>query len=313
MELAAEDQLRLEILFTRPLQAVRIDESQLILHALAEDGEVQITLHPNDRPERYIRRLREALANRSPGSPKGYPVHLSRWIRHGQVGNGPMAGDNLAQLLLSGEPEAIIAVAHSPALTHEIARRAWWAMPNIENARLMLQRSAVAKGDMGIVLANFLMEHLPFLQEDPIAIMDTVITLLYSETLSPTQEDTIWRRGQRSRCIYCGFLELRATRLPGATGPEDDRVFARTALEVLDKPETQEVITRTLNAIGQHFTQRLSPHATAETTALARVNANLVEPIFARSTAIGTLMREKTEPALRPVQEGLLRVAKATT
>ncbi len=313
MELAAEDQFRLEILFTRPLQAVRIDESRLILHALAEDGEVQIPLHPNDRPERYLRRLRETLANQSLGSPKGYPVHLSRWIRHGQMGNGPMAGDNLARLLLSGEPEAVIAVAYSPALTNEIARRAWWAMPNIENARLMLQRPAVAKGDMGSVLAHFLVEHLPFLQEDPIAIMDTVVTLLYSETLNPAQEEAIWRRGQRSRCHYCGFLELRATRLPGATGPEDDRVFARTALEILDKPETQEVVTRTLNAIGQHFTQRLSPRARAEVTALAQVSANLVDAIFARSTAIGTLMREKTEPALRPVQEGLLRVAEATT
>ena len=313
MELATEDQFRLEILFTRPLQAVRIDESRLILHALAEDGEVQIPLHPNDRPEHYLRRLREVLANQSLGSPKGYPVHLSRWIRHGQMGNGPMAGDNLARLLLSGEPEAVIAVAYSPALTNEIARRAWWAMPNIENARLMLQRSAVAKGDMGGVLAHFLVEHLPFLQEDPLAIMDTVVTLLYSETLSPAQEEAIWRRGQRSRCHYCGFLELRATRLPGAMGPEDDRVFARTALEILDKPETQEVVTRTLNAIGQHFTQRLSPHASAEITALAQVSADLVDAIFARSTAIGTLMREKTEPALRPVQEGLLRVAEAAT
>ena len=313
MELTNEDQFRLEILFTRPLQAVRIDESRLILHALAEDGEAQIPLHPNDRPDRYLRQVREALANQALGSPKGYPVHLSRWIRHGQMGNGPMAGDNLARLLLSGEPEAVIAVAHSPALTDEIARRAWWAMPSIENARLMLQRQTVAKGRMGPILADFLLEHLPFLQEDPIAIMDTVLTLLYSETLSPLQEETLWRRGQRSRCHYCGFLELRSMRLPGASGPDDDGIFARTALEILDKPETQEVITRTLNAIGQHFTQRLSPQASTAVTALAQVRAALVEPIVARSTAIGSLMREKTEPALRPVQEVLQRVVRAAS
>ncbi len=311
MELATEDQFRLEILFTRPLQAVRIDESRLILHALAEDGEAQIHLHPNDRPEPYLRRVREALANQALGSPKGYPVHLSRWIRHGQMGGGPMAGDNLARLLLSGEPEAVIAVVHSPALTDEIARRAWWAMPSIDNARLMLQRQAVVKGDMGPVLADFLVEHLPFLQEDPIAIMDTVVTLLYSDILSALQEEAIWRRGQRSRCHYCGFLELRSTRLPGASGPEDDGVFIRTALEILDKPETQEVVTRTLNAIGQHFTQRLSPQAPGEIATLAQVSANLVEPIFARSTAIGSLMREKIEPALRPVQDILQRVVGA--
>lgn len=311
MELASEDLFRLEILFTRPLQAVRIDESRLVLHALAEDGEAQIPLHPNDRPERYLRLIRETLANQALGSPKGYPVHLARWIRHGQMGNGPMAAENLARLLLSGEPEAVIAVAHSPALTDEIARRTWWAMPSIENARLMLQRQSVVQGSMGPVLANFLVEHLPFLQEDPIAIMDTVVTLLYSEILSPLQEESIWRRGQRNRCHYCGFLELRSTRLPGATGPEDDRVFARTALEILDKPEIQEVVTRTLNAIGRHFTLRNATRTTAEITALAQTNADLVAPIFARSTAIGSLMREKIEPALRPVQEMLRCVAEA--
>ena len=305
MELAPEDQFRLEILFTRPLQAVRIDESQLVLHALAEDGEAQIPLHPNDRPERYLRRVREALAAHALGGPKGYPVHLSRWTRQGQ-----MAGSNLSKLLLSGEPEAVIAVVHSPALTDEIARRAWWAMPTIENARLMLQRPVVAQGSMGPILASFLVEHLPFLRDDPIAIMDTVVTLLYCEILSPEQEMGIWLRGRRSPCHYCGFLELRPGRLPEAA--DNDRVFARTALEILAKPESQEVVTRTLNAIGQHFTQRLSLHITDETAALAQVSADRVEPIFARSTAIGSLMREKIEPALRPVQEVLLRVAEAT-
>ncbi len=305
MELAPEDQFRLEILFTRPLQAVRIDESQLVLHALAEDGEAQIPLHPNDRPERYLRRVREALAAHALGGPKGYPVHLSRWTRQGQ-----MAGNNLSKLLLSGEPEAVIAVVHSPALTDEIARRAWWAMPTIENARLMLQRPVVAQGSMGPILASFLVEHLPFLRDDPIAIMDTVVTLLYCEILSPEQEMGIWLRGRRSPCHYCGFLELRPGRLPEAA--DNDRVFARTALEILAKPESQEVVTRTLNAIGQHFTQRLSLHITDETAALAQVSADRVEPIFARSTAIGSLMREKIEPALRPVQEVLLRVAEAT-
>ncbi len=306
MELAPEDQFRLEILFTRPLQAVRIDESQLVLHALAEDGEAQIPLHPNDRPERYLRRVREALAAHALGGPKGYPVHLSRWTRQGQ-----MAGNNLSKLLLSGEPEAVIAVVHSPALTDEIARRAWGAMPTIENARLMLQRPVVAQGSMGPILASFLVEHLPFLRDDPIAIMDTVVTLLYCEILSPEQEMGIWLRGRRSPCHYCGFLELRPGRLPEAA--DNDRVFARTALEILAKPESQEVVTRTLNAIGQHFTQRLSLHITDETAALAQVSADRVEPIFARSTAIGSLMREKIEPALRPVQEVLQRVVRAAS
>jgi hypothetical protein len=303
-ELAPEDQFRLEILFTRPLQAVRIDESRMILHALAEDGEAQLPLHPNDKPDRYLRRVREALASYALGSPRGYPVHLSRWIRHGQL-----ASEKLAQLLLTGEPEAITAVIYSPALTDEIARRAWWAMPTIENARLMLQRPAVAQGQMGPHLAAFLVEHMPFLQDDHLGILDTVITLLYSEILTPEQELTLWRRGRRSTTHLVGFLELRATRLPEARNSDDDLAFVRTALEIFEKPETQEVITRTLNAIGQHFTQRMTTHPSTTIAALAAINASLVESVFARTTAIGSLMREKTEPALRPVREALQQLA----
>lgn len=302
-ELAPEDQFRLEILFTRPLQAVRIDESRMILHALAEDGEAQLPLHPNDKSERYLRRVRETLAAYALGSPRGYPVHLSRWIRHGQL-----VSEKLAQLLLTGETEAITAVVYSPALTDEIARRAWWAMPTIENARLMMQRPAVVHGTMGPHLAAFLVEHLPFLQDDHLGILDTVVTLLYSEILTSEQELSIWRRGRRSTTHLVGFLELRGTRLPGARDSDDEITFARTALDILEKPETQEVITRTLNAIGQHFTHRMVAHPSANSAALAAINANLVEPVFARTTAIGSLMREKTEPALRPVREALQRL-----
>lgn len=304
-DLSPEDQFRLEILLTRQLLAVRINESAMILHALAVDGEAQLPLHPNDRPERYLRRIREILAGHALGSPGGYPVHLTRWTRHGQL-----AGENLAQLLLTAEPEAVVAVVHSPALTDAIAERAWWAMPTMDNARLMLQREQVAQGTMGPVLAAFMVEHLPFLQDDHLGIMDTAATLLYTGILSPEQELAIWRRGKRSNTFYVPFLELRPTRLPDTVDSEDDRGFIRTALEVLEKPETQEVVTRTLNAVGQHFTQRALTLANAgrpdaSLDVLANCSEHLIADIFARSTAIGSLMRRKIEPALGPVRLAL--------
>ena len=44
---------------------------------------------------------------------------------------GQARDDSLAQLLLLGEPEAVVAAVHAPGLTDELAARAWWAMPNV--------------------------------------------------------------------------------------------------------------------------------------------------------------------------------------
>jgi hypothetical protein len=87
-----------------------IDESNLVLHALTDQGEASIPLAPTCRPDKYLRLVRELLSGHALGSPGGYPVYLSRWTRHGQ-----MEGINLGKLLLTGEPEAVVAVVYSPA------------------------------------------------------------------------------------------------------------------------------------------------------------------------------------------------------
>lgn len=293
-ELSPEDQLRLNVLLAQDIKAVRIDESNQILHALLAEGEASMPLHPNCRPDKYFRILREHLSGHALGSPGGYPVYLSRWTRHGQV-----ESDNLGRLLLIGEPEAVIAVVHSPALSDTIAEHAWWTMPTIENARLMLMREAVAKGHMGKVLTAFLVEHLPFLQEDHLAIMDTVAVLLYAGLLTPEQRSAIWRRGKRQNSYYVAFLEMCPDDLP------EDSGFAETGIEILQRPETQEVVSRTLNAIGQHYAKSTGDEATNR---LAQVSADLVNPVFARSTAIGSLMRRKIEPITAPVIADLERL-----
>lgn len=297
-DLSPEDQFRLEILLTRDLKAVRIDEVGMRLHALAADGEASLSLHPNDRPERYLRRVREALAGHALGSPGGYPVYLSRWTRHGQIGS-----ESLARLLLTGEPEAVVAVVHSPALTAELASYVWWVQPDIDNARLMLCRRNVAEAEIGALLVAFLIEHLPFLQEDPLALMDTVTVLVASGLLSPAQEAALWQKGKRRPSHCLPFLEYR--RLPGqALTPAS---FARAALLILERPEVQEVVTRTLNAIGAYYRE-----VEAAPSALREASEALVAPIFARSTAIGSLMRQKTEPALAPVRAALQAVLEAS-
>ncbi len=287
-ELSSEDQFRLNVLLAQDIKAIRIDESTQTLHALLAEGEASMPLHPNCRPDKYFRILREHLSGHALGSPGGYPVYLSRWTRHGQ-----MESDNLGHLLLIGEPEAVIAVVHSPALTDELARHAWWAMPIIENARLMLTRDAVVQGRMGAVLTDFLVEHLPFLQEDHLAIMDTVAVLLYAGTLSPAQREATWKRGKRQNSYYVAFLEMC---------PDDltEQEFVEACLDILNRPETQEVVTRTLDAIGRHFSSSGQGAQDEARSRLAQVSSALTDPIFARSTAIGSLMRRKIEPVIAP-------------
>jgi hypothetical protein len=257
-----------------------------------------------------------------------------------------MAGINLGKLLLTGEPEAVVAVVHSPGLTDELAQHAWWTLPTIENARLMLRRDAVAHGPMGRVLADFLVEHLPFLQDDHLGIIDTVAVLIDSKAVTLAGLETMWKFGRRSNTHFVAFLELAAGQLPlplaahaqhaaagaalahqiaaghpAATALEralsgQGQTFLDAAGDILERPETQEVVSRTLNAIGCYLSvnldwnqpdqplcdacQAFAPKLEAAAR-LARCNDSLVQPIFARSTAIGSLMRRKIEPVTAPL------------
>lgn len=293
-ELSPEDQFRLNVLLAQDIKAIRIDESAQTLHALTAEGEASMPLHPNCKPDKYFRILREHLSGHALGSPGGYPVYLSRWTRHGQ-----MESENLGHLLQIGEPEAVVAVVHSPALTDELAGYAWWTMPIIEHARLMLAREAVAKGRMGIVLTEFLVEHLPFLQEEHLAIMDTVAVLLHAGTLTPVQREAVWKRGKRQNSYYVAFLEMCPDQLSGLE-------FTEACIDILSRPETQEVVTRTLDAIGRYFGQQdpatgASGERLEALNRLSQISSVLSDPIFARSTAIGSLMRRKIEPITKPI------------
>jgi hypothetical protein len=220
-------------------------------------------------------------------------------------------------------------------------------MPTIENARLMLRRDTVAQGRMGPILAAFLVEHLPFLQDDHLAIMDTVAVLLHSGCLDEAALASVWNRGKRVNSHYVAFLEWRRVPVPATASIEGNqglpelrgsggqiaeklaealsargRVFIEAAMEVLARPETQEVVSRCLNAIGRYFQVAASGQEQADVArlierfpglapavqaiaALARVDESLTSPVFARSTAIGSLMRRKIEPLTAPVQEHL--------
>jgi hypothetical protein len=378
MELSSEDSLRLNVLLANELEAIRIDESSMTVHGLSARGESAVRLSPNCRDEQYLRRVREMLSSHVLGSPGGYPVYLRRWTRMGQ------ARDNsLEKLLLLGEPEAVVAVVHASGLTDQLAQRAWWAMPTAENARNMLARAGIATGTMGPVLAEYLVEYLPFEQEHG-AMIDSIRLVLQPGLISDVTKARLWAKAKHKLTYYVGFLDAVPDELPEATPPHpglakveanlrtlaeaDNQIAAQllrllgtagqgylaTVETVLRKPANQDVMVALVESLERYFgsvvepgprlqvmdeilqkverlvnsaqpvaSQRAAqvqtvvqalPQLVRELYAmlvLSEVGERLVAPIFARTDAIGSVMRRRLEPLTGPLlqQIAILRGA----
>lgn len=371
MELSTEDSLRMNVLLTQQLQAIRIDESKMIVYALSERGEAKVVLNPNCRDEQYIKLVKEFISTQVLGSPGGYPIYLRRWTRMGQAKH-----DSLERLLQLGETEAVIAVVHAESLTDELARRAWWVMQSSANARCMLERNLVATGEMGKILAEFLVEFLPF-EEEPKAMLDSVRLVLKPGLISDNTKESLWKRGQRKNAFLAGFmralpddLPLQSTQHPvykeylstlenipdnpfvqqllRCLSPQG-QAFFKTALVVLKKPGNQDVAIELLIAISDYFTiikpadfvpsnvfETLPAKAkfyiadgncdyTKEIDAiitllpdakdflesmlvLVQLDIHLVNPIFSRSDAMGTVMRKKLASVFDPITEYVAKI-----
>lgn len=331
IELTAEDALRLNVLLAGELLAVRIDEGAGMLYGLTPKGEARVPLHPGGRPERYYLCVRELLGAHALGSPGGYPVHLRRWTRMGQASQ-----KHLEALLKLGEPEAVLAVAYAPALSDELARRAWWAAPTPESAQVMLEHAAVRAGAMGRVLADFLVEHLPF-EADPVAAMNIVRGVMAAGLLEPARREQLWLKGRRQPHYLVGFLEslpddlpaalpravpagLAALAVEGAAEAPAARLLARcfsgagqgylmAAELALDKPPAHETVYLLLDLLGAYFAAGRDapaqlagvPAEAAALAALAGLSNRAAEPILTRTTAVGPQMRRHLEPLLAPI------------
>jgi hypothetical protein len=287
MELAPEDSLRLNVMLANRPQAIRIDESRMILHALSDKGEMEIPLNPTCRDEQYIKQIREMLSMHVLGSPTGYPRHI--WSRMGHLNS-----ENLDDLLLLGEPEAVVAIAYSEELTDDLARKAWWALEDAENARQMLRNADVVKGEMGSVLAAYLVEFLPF-ETEAEKIMDTVQLVLQPGLVDESVKADLWKRARRKNAFYVGFLAALPDELPdqAASAPAWERLgdglremaeagnrlaahlhrllspagqaWLATLEKVLEKPGTQDVVNRVLDVAADYFSP-VRPEGPADAT-----------------------------------------------
>ena len=367
MELSPEDALRINVLLAGQLEAVRIDESSMTVHALSGKGEARIRLNPNCRDETYLRTVREALSSHVLGSPGGYPVYLKRWTRMGHARD-----EILESLLLLGEPEAVVAVVNANGLTDEIARRAWWTVQSAENARCMLRQQPVVQGAMGPVLAEFLVEFLPF-EEEAGNMIESVRLVLQSELTDAEIRRQLWERGRSRNAYYVGFLQALPDALPDPVASHPDcklaseklshlldagdphavqfcrllgaqgQTFLETVRRVLKKPSNQDVVVSLLHAISAYFSTihpagardndingilgtagkmvaeqggderkhggirhlvALVPEYSGKVEAMlamSMIDEPVVNPVFSRTDAVGSVMRKKLKPVSDPI------------
>jgi len=277
MQLSNEDNLKLNVLLAQDLKALRIDESRMIVYALSSKGDAKIQLNPTCKDEKYIRLVKEFLSNKIMGSPGGYPVYIKRWTRMGQE----RQEESLAQLLLLGEQEAVVAVVHAPTLMPDIARHAWWAFPSSENARRLLDKKEIAQSDLARELAEFLLEFLPFEIEHR-DMIDSVRLCLQPDLLTKDEVADLWKRAKRKQSLYVGFLLSLPDNLPEQQSAhpsypevneqlsalakagnvyatqllrylsEAGQVFLKTTIRILDKAASQDTIVSLFHAFAAY-------------------------------------------------------------
>ena len=363
MNLSNEDNLRMNVLLHQDLQAIRIDESKMIVYGLSDKGEAKVPLKANCKDEVYIKQVKELISTHVLGSPGGYPIFLRRWTRMGQS----RTNESLERLLLLGESEAIVAVVNADEVTNDIARRAWWAMPTAENARCLLRHDDVINGDMGKELADFLVEFLPF-EENPGAMIESARLVLQKNLVSEEVRDSLWKKGQRKNALLVGFLKTLPDNLPVESSEHkslnglreklislDDNIYAdiilrllseagqaylKTVESVIKKPSNQDVVILLFKTISDYFKNIRPNQAIYEdidvllsdadkyinTTAtqvedikiileilpelslviksiivLSLIDEPLVNPVFSRTDAIGSLMRKKLDHIVSPL------------
>jgi hypothetical protein len=195
---------------------------------------------------------------------------------------GQIDSDQLDRLLRIGEPEAVMAVVCAPGLTNELARRAWWIAPYSEYARQMLENQTIVNGEMGAILAEHLVEHLPFETEHR-DMLHTVRLVLQPGLINEAQCQKLWDRGRSKSTYRVGFLVTRPDGLLESDGARSDfagisarlqpllaaanpyasqlsklldsegQTFCRIVNESMHRPADQDVVSALFDAIGAYF------------------------------------------------------------
>lgn len=245
MELASEDLLRLNVLVANA-RAIRFDDHRLIVYGKGPDREYEVRLSTTGNSEACAKKVREFLSTASFGAPRRYPKYIHRWASMGQINNVPVD-----KLLMLGEPDAVMAIAHARELTPEQAALAWWAWPAAELARVLLSHPHIVAAPLAAELATWLLEFLPF-ETESVAILHSTTLLLQSGILSAKQRQGLWNKGQRKKAFRIAFLLATPLELPQVAPAHPAWERGRQQLAASD---AESLLLRVISPEGQAFIQ----------------------------------------------------------
>jgi len=189
-------------------------------------------------------------------------------------------------------------------------------MPIADHARRMLERECVVQGSMGKVLAEYLIEHLPF-ENNAHIIMDTVRILLQPGLIDDKTRFTLWRKGEMDNAYHAGFLASVPDSIPEQISAREDfsyieaklaplissgNIFARYLHrvlsgpgqtffhyfdEVLRYPADKDVVIVLLDALDSYFSKLRAQHPCSGETVEA-ITAN-VETYLANEPTVSSV------------------------
>jgi hypothetical protein len=207
----------------------------------------------------------------------------------------------------------------------------------------MLGHDTVRCGAMGGVLAQHLLEHLPF-EADPDAAIASVVAVAAAGLLDGAARERLWRAAQNRPHYLIGWLQHEPHTLPPATARElpaavaaaaaaghpeaallarcasaTGQGFLRALALALEKPPTHDATFRILDVTAAWFADAraaLPAGVPPEIPGVARATLQALhelagtgraaaEPILGRTTAVGPLMRRHLAPVLQPLLRGL--------
>jgi hypothetical protein len=176
----------------------------------------------------------------------------------------------------------VVAAVGSPGLTEELARRAWWAMEDADNARRMLENPTIVASAMGPVLAAYLLDYLPFETETD-KMSASIRLILKPGLIDPDARDDLWKKSARKQAYLLGFLQAAPDDLPQpvparrdagdrsaaleqqaragnasaalllrVVGPQG-QIYLNTVSAILAKPPNQDVVSGVFDCLRDYF------------------------------------------------------------
>jgi len=336
LELTPQDSLRLHVLASE-CEAIRIDEADMSVRGLAGGAERVVHLDGGGQPQRYLKAVRELLSSIALGSPGGYPLVLGRWTRTGQLHNLPLekllrlaepeavvavaiAGNltaDMARLAWWANPTTEIArylLAHDDVRRDELGRRL--AAHLLEHLPFETEAIDVTRSVRAVLGARGM---------DP-----ADVDALWRRG---RRKNAIWLGFVQARPFDLpgadgtGITPGDVCDLRGVLLSARGRILFATVESILSRPADPEIVVECLDTLSS-LLARIRP-AAGEFTSIENIERRVAdagpagdddtsrrlraiaflslagEPLvrdhFARSTAVGSLMRRQLAPLLDPV------------